>query len=208
MKNSVFVGDAERMERAAWGHEGGRVARQQGLRNVMKLTSPLAEKWDKPIRDWTNDDWIRAATELDTSNPPPKRVRFSNAAASMLTTASDYARFLSLLVTHAPRAPWELSETMHRAMIAPQIAIQENVPCSWGLGVSVEKTPTGYRVGHEGNNEGRFTAYSGCDPATGRGLVVLTNGGSGFGVYQHIVRAATGLDQLSFIAELHPRLSS
>jgi CubicO group peptidase (beta-lactamase class C family) len=208
MKSSCFVGDAESLAHSAWGHQGGRVARDQGLRNVVNATSALATTWNKPMRDWTNDDWVKAASILDRNAPPPKRVRFSNSAASLVTTARDYATFLSLLVARPSRASWEITDATRRAMVAPQIAIQPSLPLWWGLGVSVEKPADGWRVGHEGNNDGRFTAYSGCNPAAGRGLVVLTNAGSGFGVYQRIVRAATGLDQLSFIAELHPLHSS
>lgn len=204
MTSSAFVGDPESMSNASWGHTGGRLARSQGLRDVLALTTPLAVRWAKPVRTWTNDDWVRAATELDPKNAPPKRVRFSNAAASLLTTATDYARFLSLLMVRRARAPWELTEQTRRAMVAPQVAVQAGLPYWWGHGVAVERSASGWRVGHEGNNEGRCTAYSGCDPAEQRGLVVLTNAGSGFGVYQHIVRAATNLDQLSFVAEAHP----
>jgi CubicO group peptidase (beta-lactamase class C family) len=171
---------------------------------VLPLVVPLAERLGKPIRTWSNEDWVRAAAELAPNSPAPPRVRFQNAAASLLTTASDYARFLTLLMDRTEAAPWELREGTRRAMISPQIAVSEGGPLWWGLGWCLESSSGRWRVSHEGNNDGRFTSYAGFDPAARRGLVVLTNGGSGFGVYQRIVREATGLDQLSFIANMDP----
>jgi hypothetical protein len=62
------------------------------------------------------------------------------------------------------------------------------------------------RFGHEGNNDGRFTAYVGAEASSGRGLIIFANDGAGFGLYQHIVREVTGCDQLSFIANVDPAL--
>jgi hypothetical protein len=58
------------------------------------------------------------------------------------------------------------------------------------------------RISHEGINENLFTSYAGADPASGRALVILTNAGGGFGLYQHLVRRLTGHDQLSFMAKV------
>jgi CubicO group peptidase (beta-lactamase class C family) len=204
MRSSTFVGDAKIAPNVSWGHTGGKVAAQQGWRDVTKFVSSLEAKWGKPVREWRQEDWIRAAQTAQPNATSPKRVRFANCAGSLLTTASDHTRFLALLMARPNRASWEISEATRRAMITPQIAVRKGIPLWWGHGVQIEKDGDGWRVGHEGNNDGRFTAYCGIDPEKGHGLVIMTNGGSGFGVYQRIVRAATGLDQLSFIAETHP----
>lgn len=204
MTRSSFIGDAELAPRASFGHRGGVVASDQGWRSVLHLIVPLQAKWGKPIRDWDNDDWVRAAVEIVPKEPAPARVRFQNAAASMLTTAADCARFLSLVMDRSTRRSFELTEATRRAMVTAQVPVQQGEPFWWGLGWAVQRSDDGWRVSHEGNNDDRFTAYAGFDPARRRGLVVLTNGGSGFGVYQRIVRAATGLDQLSFVADVHP----
>lgn len=204
MHRSSFIGDEELAATAAYGHEGGRVSANQGWRGVLSMVAPLAARWGKPIRSWTNDDWVRVARELSPNAPPPPRVRFQNAAASLLTTAGDYARFLTLVMARPAPAAWELRDETRRAMIAPRIAVREREPLWWGMGWCVERDGGGWRVSHEGNNDGRFTSYAGFDPSARRGLVVLANGGSGFGVYQRMVRATTGLDQLSFIADLDP----
>ena len=51
---------------------------------------------------------------------------------------------------------------------------------------------------HGGANAGRYKTFTVGDPQRRRGLVVMTNGGGGTGVYQRIVRAATGRDMLAF----------
>lgn len=204
MGDTAFVGDVAQLPRMAYGHVGGRVSPDQGLRGVLPLVEPLAARWHKPVREWSNADWVRAAVELFPTAPVPTRERFQNAASSLITTASDYARFLTLLMERPRRGPWALADATRRAMIAPQVAVQAGLPFWWGLGWTVERASGGWRVSHEGNNDDRYTSYAGFDPARRRGLVVLTNGGSGFGVYQRLVRATTGLDQLSFVADLHP----
>jgi CubicO group peptidase (beta-lactamase class C family) len=204
MTTSSFAMGADNIGKVAFGHAAGRVA-PQSRRDTVERIKAIEAKWGKPSSDWLQDDWLRALAETDTKPQERNRVGHVNAAASLLTTAAEYAIFLSLLMEGTPSATWKISESMRRAMLSRQIAVQKNVPLWWGLGVAIERDGTNWRVGHEGNNDNNFLAYSGLDPANGRGLTILTNGGGGFGVYQRIVRAATGLDQLSFIATYHPR---
>lgn len=205
MKRSTFAAYTEEPN-IAWGHVGGRVAKGQGWRDVSGFVSPLAQKWNKPVRDWTQADWIRAGGTADPKSPPPKRVRFANAASSLLTSAPDLARFAKLLSPRSDRASWEIRETTRAAMTAPSVAVRKGVPHWWGLGVEVENGTHGRRIGHEGNNDGRCAAYCATEPDTGDALVILTNDGAGFGVYQRMVRAITGRDQYSFIANENPPL--
>jgi CubicO group peptidase (beta-lactamase class C family) len=201
MRHSTFTLDEEAARRLSYGHTAGVRTPQQGIRDILGLVTPLARAWRKPIREWAHEDWLRSAAALDPARPT-QRVRFQNAAASLFTTAGDYARFLAALMDGAPRAPWHIGETLRREMIAPLVAVRPGAPLWRGLGWSVERCNGELRFGHEGNNDGRFTAYVGAEAGRGRGLVVFANADAGFGVYQRIVRAATGCDQLSFVANL------
>ena len=203
MNNSMFAVDSGAMDRLVYGHTSGRRARQQGMRDILAPIAPLATQWNKPIRDWSHEDWLHAAATLDPDHPT-QRVRFQNAASSLVTTASDYARFLTLMMDGAPRAAWQISERLRREMLTPTLAIQPGATLWRGIGWSLEECAGEMRFGHEGNNDGRCTAFVGGEAKRGRGLVILTNADAGFGVYQRIVRAATGSDQLSFIANLSP----
>ena len=198
MTHSMFMLDENAIRNLSYGHIGGRKAPQQGMRDIMGLVTPLARAWNTPLRDWTHEHWLRSAAVLDPARPT-QRVRFQNAAASLFTTARDYAKFLAALMDGAPRASWHVSDALRREMIAPLVAVRTGAPLWRGLGWSVERCGREQRFSHEGNNDGRFTAYVGGDAAHGRGLVVLTNGDAGFGVYQRIVREVTGCDQVSFV---------
>jgi CubicO group peptidase (beta-lactamase class C family) len=203
MTRSTFAWDEEHLADISFGHRSGRLVANHGSRGVMDLIAARSKAWGKPIRDWAHEDWIRVGTEAMPS-APPIRIRFQNAAGSLLTTASDYARFVALICERSPRAPWEISESLRRAMITPQVAVQDGVPFSWGLGWSLEQRVDGVRFAHEGNNDNLFTSYAIGDPARSRGLVILTNDGSGNGVLQRVTRAATAFDPLSFGVNMDP----
>lgn len=203
MTRSSFALDAALTPSLAYGHIGGRRAPQQGMRDIVGLIAPLAKAWRKPVREWSHEDWLRSAQALDPGNPT-QRVRFQNAAASLFTTAADYGRFLGALMDTAPRASWHISERLRREMLTPSLAVQTDTPLWRGLGWSIERCEGAVRFGHEGNNDGRFTAYVGAEAQHGRGLVILANDGAGFGLYQRIVRQVTRCDQLSFIANADP----
>ena len=121
----------------------------------------------------------------------------ANAAASLRTTVQDYATFLSLMMAGRQAAAWEISESARQAMLAPQISL----PGRWtekGLGWNTEQTRDGPMFYHSGSNSGIFKNFAIGDAQRGRGIVVLTNGGSGSFVHQRVVRAATGYDLLSY----------
>jgi len=189
----------------AWGHVGGRVARSQGWRDVSSFVSRLAAQWKKPVRDWTQGDWIKAGASADTKSSPPKRVRFANAASSLLTSTRDLARF-AVLLSGRNRTGWQIREATRVAMTSPTVVVRQGVPHWWGLGVEIENGTRGLRIGHEGNNDGRCAAYMATEPESGNALVIMTNDGAGFGVYQRMVQTITGRDQLSFIANESPPL--
>ncbi|NOX70577.1 MAG: beta-lactamase family protein [Gammaproteobacteria bacterium] len=203
MSESRFVWDSTLGDRVAFGHEQGRVAADQGLRNVLSMVEPLAVEWNKPLAEWTHRDWLNAATNLDPGREHTK-ITFQNAAASLVITARDLYTFLRLLSASSDLDGPYLADDLRARMTRPLVQVIPGAGLWWGLGCALEKRTDGRRlVGHEGNNFS-FRAYAGIEPETGRSLVVLTNGDGGNGVYERIVRRFLGADQLSFIANLNP----
>ncbi|HKS54663.1 MAG TPA: serine hydrolase [Steroidobacteraceae bacterium] len=96
----------------------------------------------------------------------------ANAAASLLTTATDYAQFVTAVMTGRG-----LSPAMWNQYLTP---VRETSPgIHMGLGIRVEERQGGRTFYHSGNNGRRFTSYMTGDIARGLGLVYFTNGPNG-----------------------------
>lgn len=104
------------------------------------------------------------------------------AAASLLTTAGDYAAFLSHVCKREGLTP-----ESYEAMLTPQSpAPDEAMETSWALGFMTVRTPDGLMIGHGGNN-GEYRAFGGFLEGSGHGLVVLTNGETGQAMIDAII---------------------
>ena len=107
------------------------------------------------------------ATDWLWRTAPVNRYADGNAAASLVTTAGDYARFVAAVLTGRG-----LSPGMWREFLSP---VRETDPgIHIALGIRVEDGPTGRRFFHSGSNGRRFTCYMTGDLATGTGLVFFT----------------------------------
>ena len=204
MRDSSYTWSRDLAERSVYGHravedeEAGMPP--QMLRETWNAAQTVADRWGKPLSAWRYEDAQRALPEVQAITPIglvnwPGDI-LANAAASLRTTPSDYARFMALMV-RTPRAPWQISEATRTAMLTKQI----DVPGRWtdkGLGWNLEATPRGPVFYHSGSNGGIFKNFALGDARGQRALVALTNGGSGNVLYRRVVRAATGHDLLAF----------
>lgn len=129
--------------------------------------------------------------------PGPKRTvgGTGNAASSLHTTASDYARFVSALLRGEG-----LGVEWRDVMLTPQVELTENVPADgrgrlhWGLGWGLYEGPDGLSFWHWGDN-GNFKAYVTAYPEGGRGLVYFSNSFDGLSLVEGMVREVLGRDQ-------------
>jgi CubicO group peptidase (beta-lactamase class C family) len=125
-------------------------------------------------------DWLRRPA-------PAIRYADANAAASLLTTAGDYARFVTAVLTGRGLSPegW-------RAFLTP---VRETSPgISIGLGIRVEGPPAARIFYHSGNNGRRFTSYMAGNVATGLGLVYFTNAPNGTSLVAALAPRVFGAD--------------
>jgi len=204
MQDSDLAWSDEVARRAVFGHAAARAGAgvplpRQMLREAWQQAMPLAAAWGRPLADWRWDEAQRAFDALGSAVPSAAVAwpgdLMSNAAASLRCTAADYARFLRVLMPGAPGP--HLPPTWQRLHTEPQF---ETRP-PWSaktLGWNLERTAAGPVLYHAGNNAQQFRAFALADPARGRALVVLTNGGGGDAVCQALVRASTGLDLRAF----------
>lgn len=205
MRDSSYTWNADLATRSVYGHRAhdnpGSGMPPQMLREQWNIAQQVADRWGKPLSSWKYDDAVRALPEV-MSVAPPGLVTWAgdilaNAAASLRTTVQDYATFLTLMMARKQRASWEVTESTRIAMLTPQI----KVPGRWtekGLGWNMEPTRDGSVFYHSGSNGDIFKNFAVGDAQRRRGIVVLTNGGSGSFVHQRVVRAATGYDLLSY----------
>jgi CubicO group peptidase (beta-lactamase class C family) len=113
-----------------------------------------------------------------------------NAAHSLHTTPTDFARFAGALL--APEAAGLLRGPTVAEMRAPQTRIDDRL--AWGLGWGLQRPPAEsgeWSLWHWGDNPGyKHVALIGPE----HGLVVMTNGDRGLTACRALLRAATGTD--------------
>lgn len=118
---------------------------------------------------------------------PVNQYAEGNAAASLLTTAGDYAQFVAAVLTGRG-----LSPAMWKAFLTP---MRETSPgISIGLGIRIEDGPAGRTFYHSGNNGRRFTCYMTGDLAQGTGFVFFTNASNGTSLVAALAEPILGND--------------
>lgn len=124
-----------------------------------------------------------------------KRIK-GHAAASLHTTATDFAKYIMAIMNHTGLQPNTID-----SMLTPQIVVDpektENI--AWGLGIGLQKTPHGISYWHWGDNS-TFRCFFVAFPQQKIGLVYFTNSFFGLAVRKQIVELAIGGD--------HPVLNS
>jgi CubicO group peptidase (beta-lactamase class C family) len=127
----------------------------------------------------------------------------ANAAASLETTAEDYAAFLDAVLQKKGLKPATL-----RGMEASQIAVDpacsncvEGTPSGklstsifWGLGFGIEQTAEGESLWHWGDN-GVFKAFFVVRPASKSGVVYMSNSENGLSIARQILSETLGGEQ-------------
>ena len=119
----------------------------------------------------------------DTSGEFRKRTQ-ANAAASLNTTAADYARFMAAVLNDIG-----LKKETVAQMLTPQIKVAENV--FWGLGFGLERTARGDAFWQWGDY-GIFRNYAVAYKKQKMGVVYLTNSENGLSISQDILDHSIG----------------
>jgi CubicO group peptidase (beta-lactamase class C family) len=195
MKSSSFTWLPEFETRMAGGYDHDR-KRLDVQAPIGRLAASLAAIWKKPLSEWRYADSERAVPQMFPKWDVLPAYMVPNAAGSLLTTASDYARFLSRVVAQPGTPGLDLRDTTRRSMLTPQIRL--NRALSWGLGWALQEDEHGTVLWHWGANT-TFRNFALADPAKGRAVVVFTNGENGPKVYQRIVTNITGHDEPAFL---------
>jgi CubicO group peptidase (beta-lactamase class C family) len=191
MRNSGYVWRQELDTALASPHTNrGQPMDSNGVRTG-RVFAGMAMESGKPLDDWHVEDAERSLARVDAALPAIPNFLVPNAAASLLTTANDYALFLRHLTGPAGKADARLGQ-----MLTSQVSINEAL--SWGLGMGLERVDGRQYFWHWGDNPG-FKNFVVGDAAAGWSVVVFSNGNSGARVYERVVRAVTGQDHPAFL---------
>jgi len=107
-----------------------------------------------------------------------------NAAATLHTTAPDFARFI-----HAAMQGALLSDSLAAAYLTPQVEVDTGV--AWGLGIGLQENDYGNGFWHWGDNTG-YKAYTLTYPERGVGLVWFTNSENGQTILEGLLDEIVG----------------
>jgi CubicO group peptidase (beta-lactamase class C family) len=195
MRASSFVWSEALGAKLAMGHdETGAPFEVYGT--IGREAAKVAARWKKPLEEWRYEDAIEAVPIIRPGWPRLPVFMMPNAAASFLTTADDYARFLQRVVARDGEPGLELSPRMRQEMAKRQRRL--NSALGWGLGWGLQQDEGGSFLWHWGANMS-FRNFAIADPAGGRAVVALTNGLNGPKVYERIVATVTGYDHPAFL---------
>jgi Beta-lactamase len=162
---------------------------------IGRKAASLAAQWKRPLEEWRYEDAARAVPLIQPAWPVLPVFMMPNVAASLLTTAGDYARFVERLVA-APEGGLDLKPATRREMLRPHVKL--NSALAWGLGWGIERDEQGSYLWHWGANMS-FRNFALADLAHGRAVVVLTNSLNGPKLYQRVVNGVTGHDHAAFL---------
>jgi CubicO group peptidase (beta-lactamase class C family) len=116
------------------------------------------------------------------------------AAGGLMTTPTDYAKFLMELIQPSPADEFHVSKRSHDEMIRPQFAFQDfdGYSVSWGLlGCRIVRVAQHQLIAPGGSNPG-FQCYSAVSPSRRCGFVIMTNADSGLNLLTELAPTVLG----------------
>ncbi len=123
--------------------------------------------------------WLSEPRDLRRSENP-------NAAASLYTTASDYARFVAALLSRQPLAEGTLARMGEPvSQVSDGDSPESAKHLWWGLGWGIKEGRRGKALWHWGDNE-IFRCFVLFYPETGDGLVYFSNSENGLSIAKDV----------------------
>jgi CubicO group peptidase (beta-lactamase class C family) len=188
MRHSSYMWRADLDGHRALPHSNRGVPRESSSALLARDFVAALAREGRSAMEWRHEDAERVLPTIRKDSAALPNALLPNVAASLLTTASDYATFLRHLWSSA------LLERMTTRVI------QMNEALAWGLGIGLETPGANGQTSfwHWGDNPG-FKNFVVGDVATKHAVVVFTNGDNGRAIYERIVRGIRG-DEPAFLA--------
>jgi predicted permease len=196
MNRSSYIRLPEHETNLAAGHNSRGLPSEFGTAQQRQKMRELAKEWNKPMPTWRYEDVARAMAQATPELPRLPNFMSPNAAGSLLTTATEYARFMIHLMDQPPPNKANLAEATRHEMLTPQQQLNRAISWGLGIGLEIEQGSTGFW--HWGDN-GTYKAFTFGHPARRSGVVVLTNATTGHKLWQRVVAQVTGRDHAAFL---------
>jgi CubicO group peptidase (beta-lactamase class C family) len=198
MSSSTYSWRRDMATRLVSGHDQGQ-PRQSPSKDLGQRLLDLAEQQKKSLPTFKHEDLVAAMQSMSPAPPTLPNFMLPNAAASLVTTPSDYARFLiELLENH--NSAIDLKPATRKVMFTAQSRI--NSALQWGLGIGLEQqfdvASDPNFLWHWGDN-GSWKNFMLAHPETKSAIVIFTNGSRGLNVAQRVMTAATGRQHAAFL---------
>ena len=149
-----------------------------------KLLIPLGMRssgylWNRHIEQHAALPHDSKGTLIRKPKPGPSDAARYAAAGMLLTTPSDYSRFMIEVMAPRQTDAFHLSPLGVQEMIRPQVKVPDMpLPVSWGLGWRIMHAQAGIIVCHDGGEAG-FRTFGGFSIERRSGVIIMTNGDNG-----------------------------
>lgn len=198
MSSSTYSWRRDMATRLVSGHDQGQ-PRQSPSKDLGERLMDVAEQQKKPLSTFKHEDLVATMQSMSPAPPTLPNFMLPNAAASLVTTPTDYARFLIELLEDR-NAAIDLKPATRKLMFTAQSRI--NSALQWGLGIGLEQqfdvASDPNFLWHWGDN-GSWKNFVLAHPETKSAIVVFTNGSRGLNVAQRVMTAATGRQHAAFL---------
>lgn len=171
-----------------------------------RLLDPLGMRQSSYV--WVSEYETLAARGHDEHGKPRElhRMQEPNAAYSLYTTPSEFARFMGALL-EPPDGPAFLTADQVSQMLTPHVPVSDagfdaeraaaevsaDEHVSWGLGWGLQHAPGAEAFWHWGDN-GDFQAFAMGSRRLGKGMVCMTNSKSGRQLWADLFGLAFGAE--------------
>jgi CubicO group peptidase (beta-lactamase class C family) len=126
-------------------------------------------------------------TPLENKKSTQEAVARYGSAGALLTTPTDFAKFVIAIIAPRPRDTFHLAPSSVAEMLRPHVKLEGGrYPASWALGWQIFHNADRDFIYHGGDNEG-FHCFAVASVAGRSGLVVMTNGEGGTAVLQRVL---------------------
>jgi CubicO group peptidase (beta-lactamase class C family) len=149
---------------------------------------------------WTDSLDSRIATGHDDRGRFLQKTAYvhPNAAYTLYVSAEDYARLLLEVMKNDRSTPYSLTRRSVDTMLSRQVRLDSRDPIVrpgkargsavyWGLGWSINSTPSGDIAHHGGANRSGFRCFSQFSRERGTGIVIFTNSTGGGELWARLI---------------------